>query len=326
MIRLCEVVRNFGSVRAVRGVSFEIPAGQVVGILGPNGAGKTTTIRMLTGTLPPSSGQALIDGMDSVDASRQVRSRLGYLPENAPLYGEMRVEGYLRYRAGLYGMRGDARRKAIGHAMDRCRISDVSRRRIGHLSKGYRQRVGLAAALVHDPPVLILDEPTTGLDPSQIAETRGLIRELAGDRTMLLVSHILPEVQRSCDRIIIFARGKVRADGAPADLIAGVRGDVRCIVEARATEALDAQLRGLSGVSAVESTAMADGWRRSIITVGEKAAKREDPRAMIGAACAAAGATLRELRAETASLEELYIRIVESADAEREGDNAGVDG
>ncbi len=313
MIELQEVAKNFGAVQAVRGVSFTIGTGQVVGLLGPNGAGKTTTIRMITGTLPPSRGRATVDGLHTIDQSRRVRSLLGYLPENAPLYGEMRVESYLVYRAGLFGMSGRSRRDAVQQAMERCRIADVSRRRVGHLSKGYRQRVGLAAALVHNPRVLILDEPTTGLDPSQIAETRSLIRDLAGDRTMLLVSHILPEVQRTCDRIIIFARGRVQADGRPAELIEGSGGGRRCVLEARTEDvaALTSRIKGLDSVSGTDLEEGDGAWRRWRIAAAPGSA---DPRAAIGEACLASGAVVRELRMESSSLEEFYIRTIEAAD------------
>ncbi|MBN8646129.1 MAG: ABC transporter ATP-binding protein, partial [Planctomycetes bacterium] len=192
MIRLRQVEKRFADVRAVRGVTLDIERGQVVGVLGPNGAGKTTTIRMIAGLLPPSAGTVEVDGLDSVADSLAVRARLGYMPESSPLYPEMRVRSYLAYRAGLYAMRGRAAREAVERVIDRCRLGEARSRRIGTLSKGFRQRVGLAAAILHDPAVVILDEPTSGLDPAQVVEARELIRELSGRRTMLIVSHILP--------------------------------------------------------------------------------------------------------------------------------------
>ncbi|VAX40445.1 Gliding motility-associated ABC transporter ATP-binding protein GldA, partial [hydrothermal vent metagenome] len=213
MILVREIRKSFGRVDAVRGISFAIEPGEVVGLLGPNGAGKSTTIRIITSYLSPDEGSVRIDGFDTHSDSLQARQRIGYLPESAPLYPEMSVKGYLDYRARLFCLDRRARQRAIGHAMDRCRIADVARRRVGHLSKGYRQRVGLASVLLHDPPVLILDEPSNGLDPSQIRETRSLVHELAENRTMIICSHILPEVERLATRLIVIAGGLVRADG-----------------------------------------------------------------------------------------------------------------
>ena len=309
-------------MHAVRGVSLEIHAGQVVGVLGPNGAGKTTTIRMIAGLLPPSAGVVSVNGLDSVADSRGLRAQMGYMPESSPLYPEMKVGSYLRYRAGLYAIRGRDRRAAVDRVIDRCHLAEARDRRIGTLSKGYRQRVGLASALLHDPPVVILDEPTSGLDPSQVVETRSLIRELSGKRTMLVVSHILPEVERTCDRIVVFARGKVRADGAPAELVSRHSGGGwRCAVEVRGAAPVGAggsigvpgALASLTGVSRVEATATNDRWTRCVLAFE---GVHEDPRPAIHAACVRAGLELRELRHATASLEEFYIRLIESADAE----------
>ena len=205
MILVDCISKSFGSLRAVREVSFELPRGQIAGLLGPNGAGKSTTIRMITGFLTPDSGRISIAGHDIQSQPTRAKSVIGYLPESAPIYPEMSVRGYLKHRAKLYGVPGRTISSRIDHAMGQTRITDVAKRRVGQLSKGYRQRVGLAAALVHDPKVLILDEPTNGLDPTQIREARSLIRELSEDRTTLLCSHILPEVERTCDRVIIMA-------------------------------------------------------------------------------------------------------------------------
>lgn len=316
MIRLHQVEKRFARVHAVRGVSLQIHAGQVVGVLGPNGAGKTTTIRMIAGLLPPSAGVVSVNGLDSVADSRGLRAQLGYMPESSPLYPEMKVASYLRYRAGLYAIRGRDRRNAVDRAIDRCHLAEALDRRIGTLSKGYRQRVGLASALLHDPPVVILDEPTSGLDPSQVVETRSLIRELSGKRTMLVVSHILPEVERTCDRIVVFARGKVRADGAPAELVSRHSGGGwRCTVEVRGADSagVPGALASLTGVSRVEGTQTADAWTRCTLSFN---GVTDDPRPAIHAACVRAALEVRELRHATASLEEFYIRLIESADAE----------
>ncbi len=313
MIELDAVHKRFGGIHAVRDVSLAVPRGEVVGILGPNGAGKSTTIRMITGLLPPSSGAIAVDGLDTLDHSRSVRARIGYLPESNPLHPEMPVRDYLRFRARLFAIPARRRRDAIDRALRRCWLADVAARPIGHLSKGYRQRVGLAAALLHDPPLLILDEPTSGLDPSQIAETRRLIRELAGDRTMLLVSHILPEVERSCDRIVVFARGRIRADGPPETLLRSVATTYR--LEARpdgdAARPIDpAPLRAVPGVTGVDLEATSDGWTR--LRIG--APPGVDLREAIARACAAQRWLARELRPETASLEAFYLRLIHEAD------------
>jgi len=310
MVRLTGVWKVYGAVRAVQGISLDIPAGQVVGILGPNGAGKTTTIRMIAGLLPPTAGNATLDGLDTITHSRAVRQRLGYLPESTPLYPEMRVEDYLIYRAALYGLTRRERRAAAGRVIDRCRLTDVRRRAIGRLSKGYRQRTGLAAALIHDPKVLILDEPTSGLDPAQVIETRGLIRDLAGQRTTLVVSHLLPEVERTCDRIVIFARGRIVADGDPAALVAAGAGPRVVIAEVNAAEPqLRAALAGVAGLASLRVSGAEGGWSR--LAASFVPGTPGDPRESIARGCSGSGLIVRELRAQTGSLEELYIRLVE---------------
>lgn len=319
MISVRDVHKWFGSFHAVRGVRFEIGAGEVVGLLGPNGAGKSTTVRMIAGLLPPSEGAVAVDGFDSVSGSMQVRRRLGYLPENTPLYAEMPVVAYLVHRAALFGIGRVGRRRAVDHVIDRCWLKEVRHRRIGTLSKGYRQRTGLAAALVHDPRVLLLDEPSSGLDPAQVVETRRLIRELAGDRTVIIVSHQLPEVERTCDRVIIMARGRVQADGAPATLVsASAESRGVCHVEARGTpEAIRHALGTVIGVSGVEVRAEADGWCSARVT---PTAGSADIREALARGVTAAGLPLREIRAESPSLEEFYIRLIERAES---GDAAG---
>ncbi|MBL0928272.1 MAG: ABC transporter ATP-binding protein [Phycisphaerales bacterium] len=324
MIRLADVHKHFGRVHAVRGVSLEIPKGQVVGILGPNGAGKTTTIRMIAAAIPPSGGVVTVDGLDSVHHSRAVRARLGYLPEGNPLYPEMRIEQYLAYRAALFGLpRADARR-AVDRSLERCWLADVRRRRIGHLSKGYKQRVGLAAALLHDPPVLILDEPTSGLDPSQISQVRDLIRALAGDRTMLVISHILPEVEQTCDRIVVFAGGRVVADGRPADLARAAAGRWRLRCELRPSPGAAAAepavaLMQADGVAEVRSDRLPDGWSRCAVA---PARPDLDLREAVALAAARHGMIVRELVTIAPTLESVYMRLVGAAPAGEEGAEA----
>jgi ABC-2 type transport system ATP-binding protein len=221
VIHVSNLTKYYGDYAAVRNVSFDVPAGQVVGFLGPNGAGKSTTMRILAGFLTATSGRAAIDGLDVFWQPLEVRRRIGYMPENCPLYPEMRVAEYLLFRAGVKGLHGRAAKRRAEYVMQRCWLTDVRRQLIGTLSKGYRQRVGLADALVHNPPVLILDEPTIGLDPGQIRETRGLIRELGREHTILLSTHILSEVEHTCARVILINRGQVAAAGPLDELRRG---------------------------------------------------------------------------------------------------------
>lgn len=325
MISVRSVSRWFGSVQAVREVSFEIPPGQVVGLLGPNGAGKTTTIRMVTGFLPPSAGAIEVCGFDTIDRSIEARRSIGYLPESAATYPEMRVRDYLIYRARLFGVARRARRDAIDKAGERCRLTPVMHRRIGQLSKGYRQRVGLASTLVHNPPVLVLDEPTNGLDPTQVRETRSMVKELATDRTVLVSSHILPEVERTCDRVIIVAQGRVRADGSPGELLArfqggGLGGDVsawgyRVDVLCRAAGDIAgtvAAMRGLAGVREVKVLEEAGGSERSarlrIVPLPGHPDLREGIARLVGNH----GGLVCELHREAPTLEQLFVRVIEA--------------
>jgi ABC-2 type transport system ATP-binding protein len=223
MIHVSHLTKYYGDYPAVRDVSFDVPAGKIVGFLGPNGAGKSTTMRILAGYLTATSGQASIAGIDVFWRPVEVRRRIGYMPENCPLYPELRVVEYLTFRGGVKGLHGSACRKRIEFVLERCWLGEVRRQLIGTLSKGYRQRVGLADALLHNPPVLILDEPTVGLDPAQIRETRTLIRELGQEHTILLSTHILSEVEVTCEQAIIINRGRVAAAGTLDDLRSGGR-------------------------------------------------------------------------------------------------------
>ena len=312
MITAERLTKKFGTFTAVDSVDFEIGKGQVVGFLGPNGAGKTTTIRMICGYLRPTDGRVLVDGNDMAFEPRRGQRQIGYLPESAPLYTEMRVEEYLTFRAKLFGVPRRTRELAIGEAVGRCSLEEVRRRPISQLSKGYRQRVGLAAALVHSPPILILDEPTSGLDPTQIREVRGLIRELAGNHTILLSTHNLAEVELTCDRVIIFARGKVRAAGTIDQLRAKAASESRYIVECDATAAPKV-VEALPGVGSVESLGGEGTWHRFTVT-GHNGT--QDLRESIAKAIAQTGGSVRELHREAPTLERLFVRILE----ETEGD------
>ncbi len=218
MIQVENLVKHYGSFVALRGISFEVPSGQVLGFLGPNGAGKSTTMKILTGYLYPSSGNVLVDGLEVQKDPLAVRKKVGYLPETNPLYMDMRVDDYLRFVGGVRGLRGKELLRGIQRVVEVCGLPRVYRKDIRELSKGYRQRVGLAQAMVHDPEILVLDEPTSGLDPNQIVEIRELIRSLGADRTVLLSTHYLQEVEATCDRILIVSQGKLVADGTAQSL------------------------------------------------------------------------------------------------------------
>ena len=223
-IQVTGLTKRYGPTVAVDGIGFSIEPGEVVGLLGPNGAGKTTTIRILTCFIPATSGEARVAGHDVFRESAAVRRKVGYLPENVPLYREMRVREYLDYRAALKGVPRAIRSERVDRALELVRIEDHASRIIGQLSKGYRQRVGLADTLVHDPEVLILDEPTVGLDPNQVREVRELVRHLASERTVLFSTHVIPWVEAVCERVIIIARGRIVADAPIADLVGGSEG------------------------------------------------------------------------------------------------------
>ncbi len=247
MIEVRNLSKIYGQTLAVDNVSFTVSKGQIVGFLGPNGAGKSTTLKMLTCYIPPTSGGATVNGFDIFHQSEQVRATLGYLPENVPLYGEMKVRDYLDFRGRLRKMERGVRRSRIDYVIDRCWLTAMQHKAIGHLSKGYRQRVGLADSLLHDPPVLILDEPTVGLDPAQIRETRKLIRELGGQHTVILSTHILPEVEATCDRAMVIALGRIVAQGTPDELRASRRLTARVLVECRGPRGNHRGSFGLTG-------------------------------------------------------------------------------
>ena len=221
MIEVAKLTKRYGDLAAVDDVSFTAPAGQILGFLGPNGAGKTTTMRIITGFLPATSGTVRVEGFDVFAQSSEVRRRIGYLPESPPLYTDMTVAGYLRFVAKLKGMARGALAGALDRVLETCGLTGVRDRLLGHLSKGFRQRVGLAQALIHDPPVLVLDEPTIGLDPKQIIEIRSLIKTLGGKRTVVLSTHILPEVSQVCDKVVIINDGRIVVEDQLANLTRG---------------------------------------------------------------------------------------------------------
>ena len=310
MIEVQGLSKRYPTRLAVDDVTFNVKRGEIVGFLGPNGAGKTTTMRVLTGFLPPSSGVARVAGHDVVTQSAPARAALGYLPESAATYPEMRVAEYLAFRARLEGVAGGDVRKRVGEAIERCLLGEVSERRIENLSKGFRQRTALAGALVHQPPVLILDEPTIGLDPVQIIKIRETIRELGQDRAVLLSTHILPEVEAVCDRVLIIDRGRIVAEGTPTELRGKLAGGPAIRVVVRGAVAAREAFAGLPGVTAAE-VADAPGETRVRLVC----AQGVDPREDVFRAAVERGWVLRELAREALSLEDVFVRLTRHEEA-----------
>ena len=302
MIEVEHISKSFGSVQAVRDVSFRVEAGETLGFLGPNGAGKTTTMRILTGFHPASGGKARVGGLDVFEDSLAVRRKLGYLPENVPLYPEMTAEGYLRFVAEIKGVRRKDMTVRVGEAMEMTGIESMKRRRIGKLSKGYRQRVGLAQALIGDPEVLILDEPTIGLDPRQINEIRNVIKSFAGRKTVILSTHILPEVSMTCQKVVIINQGRVVAEGTPENLSTQLSpmDRVRLTVDGPA-DLVTAGLRGLNGVTAVEPLEIPGAY---IVECPSEV------RPALASKVLSSGWSLHEMTPLTATLEDVFLNLV----------------
>jgi ABC-2 type transport system ATP-binding protein len=306
MIAVSALTKTFGRVEAVRGVSFQAASGEAIGLLGPNGSGKTTIMRTLTGYFPPTSGRVEVAGIDVEREPLRARAQVGYLPEQAAWYPDMRVREFLEFCAAARRLRGARRRARLDAVVAQCGLGEVRERLIGHLSKGYRQRVGIAQALLHEPAVLILDEPTVGLDPRQVVEIRGLVRELRGRTTVLLSTHILSEVAAVCDRVVILDRGRVVAEDR-ADVLAraGEPGERLLVRVQGPAGAVLAALTALPAVARVEPRPSSDDTVHALVLAR--------PGAALGPALAAAvvrgGWALVEMRAETVSLEELFVRL-----------------
>jgi ABC-2 type transport system ATP-binding protein len=310
MILVEHLTKKYAGRTAVDDVSLEVGRGEVVGFLGPNGAGKSTTMRIITSYLPATSGRVTVAGFDVFTDSIKARQQIGYMPENVPLYEDMRVKEYLQFRAKLKGLSGRDMRVRVGEVMDLCGVHDVRKKMISSLSKGYRQRVGLADALVHRPALLILDEPTNGLDPNQIRQVRELIKHLGEKHTILLSTHILTEVEATCQRVIILDKGRVKASDTPEALQQRLRSAGEIEVELKTdNEALvrDA-LKQIKGVRRAEtSNAAVDGWQRFTVRVEGLT----DPREEIAALAVAKGWPLRELLRRQASLEDIFVEITQ---------------
>lgn len=312
MIRVTNLTKRYGRVLAVDGISFEVERGGVVGFLGPNGAGKTTTLRILTCYHPATSGSASIGGCDVFKESLAARRKIGYLPESTPLYPEMRVREYLIFRGKLRGLSHPERQDAVRRVVEHCWLGDFIDRPIGQLSKGMKQRVGLADAIMHEPDVLILDEPTLGLDPAQIRETRNLIKGLGEKHTILLSSHILHEVEQTCYRTIIIASGRIVASGSPQELRDQLSAKARIVAELRAPpEEVERSAKALDGAQSVEVSS-SDGWVRLSIEPKPERDIRED----VFRLSASKGWSLRELRREGASLEDFFVQVTAKQNVE----------
>jgi ABC-2 type transport system ATP-binding protein len=306
VIEVQHLTKRYGRVTAVDDVSFRVERGEILGFLGPNGAGKTTTMRILTGFMPATEGRAIVAGFDVFDKPIEAKRRTGYLPETPPLYPDMTVLDYLNFVARIKSVPSKERRSRVAGVMEKTRIADVAQRLCGKLSKGYRQRVGLAQALIHNPEVLILDEPTAGLDPKQIIETRQLIKSLAGDHTIVLSTHILPEVSQTCQRVVIINRGRVVAVDTPYNLTGRLRGSETMYVQIDAGMA-DARgaLEQVPGVTRVTLADQRDGAAAyEVESERGRDVRRELSRAVVGK-----GWGLLELRPMRMSLEEIFLHL-----------------
>jgi ABC-2 type transport system ATP-binding protein len=298
VIEVQHLTKRYGRVTAVDDVSFRVERGEILGFLGPNGAGKTTTMRVITGYMPPTDGRVVVAGFDVFDQPLDAKKRMGYLPETPPLYPDMTVHEYLTFVARIKGVAGGERKARVERAMARTRVNDMRDRHCGKLSKGYRQRVGLAQALLHNPDVLVLDEPTAGLDPKQIIETRQLIHELAGDHTIILSTHILPEVAQTCQRVVIINKGRVVAVDTPENLTRQLSGaeTMYVLVDGGDASAL------LQGVAVADRHGAAVGYE-------VESARSEDIRRDLARAVVSNGLGLLELRPQRMSLEEIFLQV-----------------
>lgn len=308
MIEVEGLTKYYGNYHALKGVTFSVGKGEILGFLGPNGAGKTTTMRILTCFFPPTSGKAKVAGFDVFEEPLEVRKRIGYLPENVPLYKDMTVEDYLAFAAGIKGVDSRNVKKAVAKAMDECVLTDVSYKLIGELSKGYRQRVGLAQALVNDPEVLILDEPTIGLDPKQIIEIRKLIKNLAGRRTVILSTHILPEVSMTCQRVVIINDGRVVAVDTPQNLTSNIHGANRFSVKIDGPS--QHVIKELETIQGVEKVIKKDASTNGIGEYIVESIKGRDIRKEIAPCIVNKGWALLELKPHEMSLEDIFVKLV----------------
>ena len=304
MIKVKNLKKYFGPVKAVDGISFEIKKGEIVGFLGPNGAGKTTTMKILTCFMPATEGKAMIAGMDVSEAAVEIRKKIGYLPENTPLYSEMNVLEYLSYLGEMHEIPASKKKERLKDVLVKCGLKDKVREEIGNLSKGFRQRVGLAQALIHDPDILILDEPTTGLDPNQVVEIRNLIKEIGKTKTIILCSHILPEVEATCNRVIIIHQGKIVGEGSPSELSQEASQKTRIYLEVEgAADTVMARLKTLNGIMKMNKLASQEKGVSRIVVETEPDL---DLRKKINHFLVDSGLELVGMQREKVSLEEVF--------------------
>ena len=307
MIEVENLSKHFGPVRALDDVSFAVEKGEIVGFLGPNGAGKTTAMRILCGVFPPTSGRARVGGFDLLEQPMEVRRLIGYLPEVAPFYPDLDVRTYLRFVAEMKGVTAENREREIARVIDQCGLGKVSQRLVGKLSKGFRQRVGLAQALLNDPPVLILDEPTIGLDPEQIIEIRRLIKNLKGQRTVILSTHILPEVSVTCQRVLIIHQGRIQAMDTPENLTAQLQGGQELTVKLSGpVDEILSAIRSLEGVTSVREVERRD----TEVTLAVKGERGKAIGNEINRLAYCGEWELRELQSRMLSIEEIFLKIV----------------
>jgi ABC-2 type transport system ATP-binding protein len=305
VIEVKELTRYYGETRAIHNVSFDVQKGEVLGLLGPNAAGKTTTMKILTCYMPPTSGSATVGGFDIWDQPMEIKQRIGYLPENPPLYNDLRVTEYLDFVSKVKGVPSDKRQFAIDTSIEKAALQSVKKQVIGSLSKGFRQRVGLAQALLNDPEILILDEPTVGLDPRQIIEIRELIKNLGGDHTIILSTHILPEVEMTCGRVVIINEGEVVAEDTPGNLTRRLKGSERTVLEVEGDEKTTGSvLQGFSEVTKVDKKKLALDNRFKYILETSSDIRRDLAKALVDK-----GLGLYELRSEAYSLEEIFLHL-----------------
>ena len=305
MIDIRGLSKNYRSIKAVDNISYKVEKGDIVGFLGPNGAGKTTTMRMITCFIPPSSGEATVAGFDIIKQPSEVKKNIGYLPENPPLYKDMTVASYLEFAGKIRGLNGKYLGKRIDYVLSRCGIKDVKKRLIGNLSKGYKQRVGLAQALIHEPKVLILDEPTIGLDPRQINDIRSLITELGGETTIILSTHILPEVTMTCNKVIIINKGKIVATDEQKNLSSNmIKSEKIYVLLSSPSDSVESEISGMDGVISVQK----DGEKNDAFIIETK--RDRDIRETVAKYCVEKNYGLKEIKRISLSLEDIFINLV----------------
>ena len=310
MIEVKNLTKFYGNYAAIEGVTFTVPKGRIIGFLGPNGAGKTTTMKIITGFLTPSSGDVKVCGYDVMKQDMEVKKRIGYLPEIPPLYNEMTVISYLDFTAKIKGLKNAKKRKErLEEVLTLCTITDVKNKLTSQLSKGYKQRVGLAQALIHDPEVLIFDEPTIGLDPKQILETRKLIKSLGGQRTIILSTHILPEVAQTCDRVVIINKGKIVAEDSPENLSSSLKGAKRTHLQIRGPRNdIETQLKTIDGINKITYETSQDGINNFLV----ESVSKNEIQEQIAATVVRNNWGLVELHPITISLEDIFLKLTTS--------------